>query len=338
MTDDREHIDERIAKVLAGEASREESALLEAWCQASEENRRYYEEAGMIFQRVESLGSALRVDSAGAWNRLNARIEAGENPPAPARVLPLFRRPGLWRMAASVALVTVLAILLTTLPGRENTSPVQLSSREQIVADTLPDGSRVTLNQHTELAYVLTKDQVREVRLRGEAFFEVEHDTLQPFEIKIGDVLIRDIGTAFHVSALPESQTIEVQVESGEVHFYTASDKGLRLLRGEKARYDKTTGRFSKLLPDPEANTLSYKSRVFRFKDTELREVIRQVNTVYDSQITLEDPRTGECRLSVMFNNESLDTLLDLIVETLDLEVERSEGKIVLKGRPCKDE
>lgn len=325
-----ENIDDLIAKVLAGEASREEVDLLEGWMDETPDNRMYFEQTENLFAQVDNFKLENKVDTAKAWEKLNTRISESET-----KVIPLFKRPNSLRIAASIVLLAVLGLILNYVFDNTAPEPVMLSAKTKVLEQKLPDGSTVTLNKNTEIAYVVNKKNVRQVKLKGEAYFEVVHNEEVPFEITIGDVVIKDIGTAFNVKALPGSNIIEVWVESGEVQFYSESSKGLTLVKGEKALYDKTTKQFTKSIPNPVENTISYKSRIFQFRENTLREVLAQVNEVYGTSIRLSDERLGNCRVTTLFNNEDLETLLSIIAETLDLEIERSGDVITLKGQPC---
>jgi ferric-dicitrate binding protein FerR (iron transport regulator) len=190
------------------------------------------------------------------------------------------------------------------------------------------------MNKNAEITYEI-KDGKREVKLKGEAFFEVVHNEAEPFVISVDEVLIKDIGTAFNVKAIPGSDIVEVAVESGEVQFYSESSQGLLLVKGEKATYNKTTKEFIKQTIQPTDNTMSYRSRIFHFSNASLNEVVDAINLVYDSNIKLGNERLGECRLSVDFNNENIDVLVSIIAETLDLEVENRTDSILLKGEAC---
>lgn len=333
MNEGLEHIDDLIAKILAGEASREEVDQLEGWMDESPDNKLYFDETKKLVAQIDSFKVAHKVDSVKAWDKLNARISSEENFKEETRIIPLFKRTA-FRAAASIVLICCLALLVNYVFNNNQPAPLILVAHQKVVEQKLPDGSKVTINKNSEIAYV-QKGNVREVKLKGEAYFEVVHNEELPFEITIDDIIIEDVGTAFNVKALPGSNTIEVLVESGEVHFYTSSNKGLSLVKGEKALYNKSTRQFTKSVPDPVENTASYKSKVFQFKANTLREVIRQVNEVYGSNILLGDERLGNCRLSVMFNDENIDTVIEIIAETLDLEVERTGEKVVFKGQPC---
>lgn len=337
MKERLEHIDNLIVKVIAGEANTSELDLLETWRNESPGNQLYVEESKKIFEQIQKLKQTHVVDTPEAWNKLNARISAAETPANTVKIIHVFKRTAFFRVAAAIALVAAMGVIINYVFNSRQPLPVYFTSSQEVLEQKLPDGSGITLNKNSEIVYTINKKNVREVKLSGEAYFEVVHNESMPFEVVIGDVFIKDIGTAFNVKALPQSNLIEVVVESGEVWFYSSSAKGLNLVKGEKAFYDKTTRQFTKVIPDPAENTASYRSRVFVFKGTALRDVIRQVNDVYGSNIVFADERLGNCSLTVMFDNENINELLDMITETLDLELEYSGEKIVLKGKPCSE-
>ena len=78
----------------------------------------------------------------------------------------------------------------------EVTSPKQ-------VEQTLSDGTRVMLNANSTLEYPASFDdaEVREVRLKGEAHFEVTKNPHRPFVVKAGEMQTQVLGTIFDVKA-----------------------------------------------------------------------------------------------------------------------------------------
>lgn len=321
-----ENRDDLIAKVLSGDASREEIALVEAWKNASTENNDYFELSKKLFSVINDVKIEYNVNTAAAWNKLDERISDE------AKVIPLFKRATLVRVAASLLLLIALGFLIKFIVAPKQMDPVKYLATTTTVLDTLPDGSKVFINKNSEISYVADKDS-RRVKLKGEAFFEVLHNEKQPFEIVINDVVIKDIGTAFNVKALPGTNTIEVVVESGEVQFYTSTDSGLNLTKGQKAIYNITTKQFVKGVLEPAENVAGYRSRILNFSATPLDEVIKQINNVYDVNIGLDDEKLGNKELSVEFNNEPVDVVISIIAETLDLEIEKRDSVVILKNK-----
>ena len=229
------------------------------------------------------------------------------------------RQNGL-RIAASVLIVVALGY--GVYQGFKPRTQIQaFASGAQTIQDTLPDGSTAFLNKKSEIRFEYnSREKTRKVKLKGEAFFEVKHEDEKPFIIETEEVLIKDLGTAFNVKAYPESNTVEVMVEQGEVQIYTLMDSGLNLLAGERGVYDKTIKKFSKLTKI-DTNSLSYKTKVFSFNNTDLGSVVDKLNEVYGSKIRLANDALRDCHLTVNFNDDKLDTIIDVLAETLNLTV-----------------
>lgn len=81
---------------------------------------------------------------------------------------------------------------------------------------SLPDGTRVWLNQNTEIDYParFSKNE-RNVTLKGEAFFEVKRDPSRPFIITSGAVKTTVLGTSFNVRAYNDNDA-QVSVRTGK--------------------------------------------------------------------------------------------------------------------------
>lgn len=94
----------------------------------------------------------------------------------------------------------------------------------------LADGSRIDLNGGTRV--VLDRKDERFARLeRGEALFTVVHDERRPFQVEVGDDVLKDIGTVFAV--LHQGQVTEVAVSEGAV-LYNPDGEAVRIDPGRK--------------------------------------------------------------------------------------------------------
>lgn len=87
---------------------------------------------------------------------------------------------------------------------------------------TLADGSSVMLNTATRAEVRMTSAS-REVRIvRGEGLFEVAKDAARPFIVRVGDVTVRALGTAFSVRAV--DSRIDVTVAEGSVEMSAGNE------------------------------------------------------------------------------------------------------------------
>jgi ferric-dicitrate binding protein FerR (iron transport regulator) len=332
MMNEFEHIDDLVAKVLAGEASDKEKAYLNDWSSASEENRIYVMDAKQLFEQIDSMKEYQPVDVNAAWAKVNDRIEGKET-----KVIDLPKRNRSLMIAASLALLIGLTFLYKLLVHTTKEEPLIYAAGNEIVEKNLPDGSKITMNKNTKLSYVVNAENVREVKLEGEAYFEVVHNEKQPFMIDMDGVKIKDIGTEFNVKALPGSDVIEVKVKEGEVQFFTQDNEGLQLGQGEKALYKKLTKQFTKTATDPSDNTGSYHSKLLNFNGKRLQDAIEDLNALCGCNVRLGNPNLGNCRITVSFNlkAQTPEEVIEVIAEIMDLKVEKINGAFVLNGDNC---
>ncbi|GHT75113.1 anti-sigma factor [Bacteroidia bacterium] len=297
-----------LARHLGGTATPQETAAVQDWLAESAANRAFF--AAMV--------SAPKVDTDAAWNKVNGYMRHNPN-----RFY--WLRPVL-RYAAAAVVIFGVAIFAWT---KYNDLPPQI----QVVAQNidvagehiLQDNSSVFLNKDSRLAHVGNYGNgTRELQLTGEAFFEVASSDEGQFLVHAEEALIKDIGTAFNVQAYPASDSITVFVQSGEVQFYTALSEGIVLHAGETGIFDKRTKAFTRTATD--ANTIAYKTRLFVFQNTPLNKAIADLCKVYNVHIALADPALAAQTISVTFDNESIEEIVEIIEETLDLRSLIPEG------------
>lgn len=322
-------IDNIIGKYLCGEASAEEVEYVEGWITDSPENSQYFEHIKTIFTTVPTVKTWQNFDQDAAWKKMEVKLITEPT----AKIVPLISNYKAWlKFAASAIFLCALAVA-----GYRYLSPVtphvQLITQGKIESDTLPDGTGVFLNKTTELEYSFNKSKNQHVvKLKGEAFFNIRHQEDKNFIVDLGEVYIRDIGTSFNVKAHPDSSTIEVIVEEGEVMFFSDTDTGIYLRENGKGVYNKKSGKF--FIENPEVNEIAYKTKFFVFTDVDLQSIINTVNEVYETKIRIADA-LKECRLSVNFNNETTEEISNIIAETLGLTVKRSGDVFLLEGAGC---
>lgn len=152
-------------------------------------------------------------------------------------------------------------------------------------AMTLSDGTQVWLNAETEFRYpVHFTGDLREVSLRGEAYFRVTADSLRPFVVRHDDYRLAVLGTEFNLNTY-RPEAIEAALVSGKVSIAAGTDaSGLLLSPGSLA-------------------TTNLKTGVTRTRAANLR------------------PYTAWINKDIIFNRERLDVILERIARWYDVDI-----------------
>jgi ferric-dicitrate binding protein FerR (iron transport regulator) len=202
-----------------------------------------------------------------------------------------------------------------------------------VVTQQMPDLTEISLNQHSQVKVEYNERKNKgTIVLAGEALISIPNSKKVNWTVQAGELQIEDIGTVFHVKAFPDSALVEVTVQEGLVRFFKEDMEGITLKAGEKGTYDKNLNVFSKLEADP--NVAAFVTRSFDFQEEELGEVLDKLSQIYGKKIVMEGNISG-CKLTVAFENEDLETILEIISETLSLEVIEEADQIKLSGDGC---
>jgi transmembrane sensor len=327
-----ENIDDLLGKHFAGEASEPELVQVKLWLEQSVENRRYYNQLKSIFDNAAKVKEWQEFDTDAAWNKMRANLRTASTP-----VIPLQERPldlsWVWKIAASFLLVCVAVLYFYKYMGSESTQPLEIIAEKKALSDTLPDGSNVFLNKSTKMTYAFdAATNTHEVKLKGEAYFNVKHSKREEFIIDADGVYIKDIGTSFNVKAYPDRDIVEVLVEEGEIVFFTESNPGIHLKESGKGVYNRKTKTFT--IEPPDQNITAYKTKFFIFTNSTLGDVADALNNVYDTKVIVPDHLEG-CTLTVSFRDENIEVISAVIAETLGLTLTTAPGTITFEGSGC---
>lgn len=214
-----------------------------------------------------------------------------------------------WRYV-QVAAVIMLPILLfsTFYFYRENalfsTDKTIISTADgERASITLPDGSKVTLNERTSLAYDSKSfnKSIRQIEFEGEAYFDVAKDPEHPFTIDSDGLGIHVLGTKFNLNAREASPTSELILEEGSVRFSALKkDKSVTLSPQQKAVLDKATGDITVTeMENALSDATAWKRKELVFRNVPLHQVLKSIEKHYGvtcnvrGNINLNDCFTG---------------------------------------------
>jgi ferric-dicitrate binding protein FerR (iron transport regulator) len=324
MNEDMEHIEDLIGKFIVGEASEPEISELMEWSAYSPENQKYLDDAKLIYEKAQLPGKG-EFDADAAWKKVENQIHGNDKKTR-------FIFPT-WGIAAGLVLIFAFTFIFYSIRQSSQTQEFEFTADLTVVTQKMPDLTEISLNKKSDVEVDYNeKKKVGTIHLSGEALINIPDSKKVNWTVQAGELHIDDLGTVFHVKAFPDSAIVEVTVQEGMVRFYKDKDEGIMLSAGEKGIYDKNLKTFSKLEADP--NVAAFVTKTFDFQEEELGQVLATLSKVYGKKIVLEGDIYG-CRLTVNFENEDLNTILDIIAETLSLEIIDEGSQIKITGDGC---
>lgn len=339
--------DDRLVHYLAGECSAEEQERIEAWMDADPDHRAHVEAMRRIWQAAADAPAGAR-DVDRMWNKLHARIAAPSEDSAPRRrVRPPLQRAGRrsgWRQLARTGAVAVLVVVVALFAAERVVEPEGAGADEAAMREvatetgqrarvTLHDGTRVMLNAESRLTL---PDQFAEgervVHLQGEAYFEVVPDKDRPFRIRANGVVTEVLGTKFNVGAYPDEPDVSVVVDEGTVAVRREGeprDHEVRLEHDQLAQVPRGPERIVRREVVVEDYVAWMDGRLV-FRDAPIQEVARKLRRWFGLQVVLVPSleEGGVDRLNASFKDESIEDVLNIIAETLNLRYERDGQRV----------
>ena len=271
------------------------------------------------------------------------RIAEGETQMLPARTRSMR---SVLQVAASVTIFLALGIgawlylRKTPEPVVVAEKPVELlaytTEPGQRVKLRLPDSSQIWVNSSTSIRYPRQfTGNTREIYLdKGEAFFEVTHDTSKPFIIHTPAIDTRVLGTSFNVKT---NQTDEVAVVTGKVAVANNATGAelAQLLPGKKLVFNRATGNYRESAYNKELLT-AWVSGTIIFKDAGYHDIANRLEEWYGVTITFNGPVSTTCLFTAQFDNKSLKEVLNGLQLINAFSYDINGKQVSIKNATCK--
>jgi ferric-dicitrate binding protein FerR (iron transport regulator) len=264
-------------------------------------------------------------------------------------------------MVSSVALLVV-GGLYRFAPSHPEQQPVEIAYlTDRATPITLSDGTKVWLSAHSQLRYRQTFDgKTRDVALEGEAYFEVAHNSRQPFRVLAGDQTVVALGTSFNVRAYTGEADVTVTLVEGSVRVTDdRSGQAVILKPAQEATIAKNTGMVTvadgksqqteDVKPEPEIETvhspvaiavgdadidrlMSWKTGRYVFNNMTFEDIAKMLEKGFKVTIHVENEELKNKPYTMRFENgESLERILDLIQISAKYSYWYNNGTIIIK-------
>ena len=275
-----------------------------------------------------------KIDIDKAWNRLYSRLEndrllTEETDYSHSRKRIILSK---WAAIAAAAVCAGFIFYIFNSPQKNNNSLLFLQNKDNsgALVITLEDSSFVYLASNASIFYpdVFDKNK-RKVELNGNALFCVAKDEKRPFIIETKEnVTIEVIGTIFAVQSSSENP-FELSVKEGRVNVHSKVDKNVVSVEA---------GETVKLKTNVLSKSKTVNFRVFNnftekmcFKDEKLNNIINAINKMYGYPTVVADESLNNRTLTVAFEDNSVETMTELICIALKLEQVNKQDTIFIR-------
>jgi len=330
--DNNQQYDETLAKYLSGEMSEVEFRAFENEIAVSEENKTSIEKMKKQWSAMKGYKEPKSPDTQNAWNKLHARL--GEEKLIPTQMIEAKRSlvPGFIKVAAAILILVaagaVIYLQTNPKPSIELVS-VDTGNEANTLIKTLTDGSVIYIAQNSLFSFPKEfKSDTRNVELKGEAFFDIASNPEKPFIIETDEALIEVLGTAFNVKT-QNGSGFELIVDRGKVKVTLKNDPSHSQLVVAGEKINEVRNSLVKTKQFDGQSNLWYKQRM-HFKDESLQNIISVLNRNFNTTFAVAEKETGNRKLTVTFNNETAETMTQLICVTLNLKSQNINGSVVL--------
>ena len=192
---------------------------------------------------------------------------------------------------------------------------------------TLSDGTRVMLNANSTLEYPASFDdaEVREVRLKGEAHFEVTKNPHRPFVVKAGEMQTQVLGTIFDVKAYRKDAP-KVTLMQGKVKVSNA-DTEVEMRPGQTATLQVDKIVVSKASP----SASDWLEGDFDMDQVTLAEAMSDIGAWYNKTVVFQSQANMDKLIHFRFSRRaSLQEIITALNEMGVAKVRIEKGKIMV--------
>lgn len=338
-------IDYIIARILSGEASSEDILSLSSWLNEDEKNRKEfsilksYWDAEISYNHFSEPTFSL--------HQLEQKITRKEKESKRRQFIRLW--------GSVVAIGLLLFTIGFSLIRRPENHPIEQHytylTTDNRTEFTLSDGTKIKLNKNSKLIYSDSYGkQTRDVRLEGEAYFEVASDTVKPFVVIVADdrMRVKVLGTRFNVNAYPNEANVYTTLVEGSVvlqftekslnkieqhldQFHTeavfskSKNKVIeqrRMIPNEKVTYHLYTRKLTVQKSEPD-DDLAWKDGLIKYKKIAFADLIKDMEKMFNVSIRIQTKEltlSSETVSGSFSEDQSLEQILEVVSRSLPIQ------------------
>lgn len=325
MQNNRRSIDINILKrYLEGNGSPEDANIIRLWLENPESDQELIEKSRQFWDETAFDPDIKGYDSTHILDQIHHKIRSEEEvtdkkPDKKVRIIKYLTR------IAAILFIPLVTVTMLLYFQYNNSSEIKSFSEIYSPNGTrtnfyLPDGSTGWLNGGSSLKFPTQfNGNLRDVKLVGEAYFNVTSNHKKPFIVSTKYIDIKVYGTSFNVMAYADEQTTEVTLERGVIELFRKSDNSVKnigiLKPNEFCTYNNVSDS-SKIVSINSAEKLSWLDGKLTFRYEPFEEVIHKINRWYNVNMVIKDEQLNNQKYYGTFKDETLEEVLKLLKYT----------------------
>ncbi len=242
MIQQTEKINALIIRYLSNELSTKEQEELLTWLSQSEDNRIFFRSLKDAYDLGQFETHYNNSDVSAEWKKMLKQINS--------KVAKPVRRIRIVQIVLRYAAIFILGILCVKIADvllekpsnttREYITQIETGKGERSKV-ILPDSSVVWLNACSSISYDQSfGEQIRNIEMKGEAFFKVHQDISKPFLVSVNNLVYRVTGTSFNIYSFDNENFVSLLLVEGSV-VLEYGDYKANVQAGELVKFDKKT-------------------------------------------------------------------------------------------------
>jgi transmembrane sensor len=286
-------------------------AEFDAWLNASPSN-------AVAFLRVEEMWK--RADRLRALNR-PMRETAPASQASPLSFLP--------KLAAAFALIAAVGIGTYMFGNGQKAYETPIGIRKTI---TFADGSKVELNTDTLLRARVTGSGRTAELVKGEAFFQIQHDAAHPFVVMAAGYRVTDLGTKFLVRR--DGARLEITLVEGSARVEPAEKdihaKPAVLTPGDMVIATAQQMTITKKTTPVLANEMAWRRGLLIFNHATLEDAAIQFNRYNTQKLVIASPSVGRRTIGGTFPTSGVEEFAEVAKGVFGFHVKTNGNDIVI--------
>lgn len=281
------------------DAEHPDRSRFEAWLMADPAHQRAYAEVADLWQDFDSTSQLERLT-----NAMDQRDRIG-------RQRNMHRRKSLGKAAGVLLVIGASLLGFRTWQSQPVMQLAATAEIGEMVSQELADGSRITLNAHSDVEIVYYRNK-RLVKLnRGEAIFDVARDESRPFIVESGNAEITVLGTRFAVNRL--KHLVRVSVDHGSVRVAPRSEgvegnASLVLTNGQVGEI-RAGGALSRV-NRPAADGFGFANGMINFDKAGLEEIAETLSRYRKPEVRVRQPLANDASITAFIKTTDIESFL----------------------------